>query len=153
MFPRILLMAAAVLSTACYKQTASLPTPAQQFGIDLARIGSGTWAIDPPSTTFVTLHYRDGRFEGSSGCNLYVGTVQQRGTTGAIAVNPELSTHRACVPAVMRSEKLFLDRLRTVTSMQVTRWDITLAYDRGADKGNLVFSPYQPPLFSIYRDY
>jgi hypothetical protein len=37
--------------------------------------------------------------------------------------------------------------------MKVTKWDVTLAYDRGPDKGTLMFIPYQPPLFSIYRNY
>jgi heat shock protein HslJ len=145
---RILLCAATLLSAACYRPQ-SAQTPVQSFNEGVAKIQGNTWKIEPPSTTVVNLAYQDGHFAGSSGCNRYDATMQPKDNSGGVAIATTLSTHRACVPAVMNSERLFLSRLQAVTKMQVTDQSLLFTYDRGPDKGTIEFVPDH----SLFRNY
>jgi heat shock protein HslJ len=146
---RILLCAAAFLSAACSHQSASLQPPVQNFNQSFDKIVGKTWKIEPPGVTVVTLRYENGHFVGSSGCNLWAGTVAPRDNSGGVSIMPALSTKRACVPAVMDHEREFLSRLESVTSMHATDHELRFAWERGPNFGTIEFVPD----YSLYMNY
>jgi heat shock protein HslJ len=141
MKPRILFCAAVLFSAACSHQSASLQPPVQSFNESVTKVVGRTWVIEPPTTTHISLTYQDGHFVGSSGCNLYASTVAPRDNSGGVTITPTLTTRRACVPPVMDSERQFLNRLASVTSMHVTNHELYMTYERGPDHGTLEFAP------------
>ena len=93
-------------------------------------------SIDPVSVS-ITASFDDGQVSGSSGVNIYSGTVKA-GRGGSFAAGPLAATEMAGSELEMRAESLYLTLLAQARFYQVT--DTTLTLRDGGGNESLIFS-------------
>jgi len=95
-----------------------------------------------PPEPQLTLTYKDGRINGSGGCNSYFADMKDVKTeAGRIKVGPVGSTRKACPEDIMELEGRYLKRLGQVTGFSFTERQLVLSWMEGDHAGVLLFSP------------
>lgn len=108
-----------------------------QGTLSLETLGGVEWQLVwldeqalPPGVRPPTVIFRGNRMSGFSGCNVYTGSMQERGP-GELEVSPVNGTRMACPPAEMNIEQEFLRRLERVDRYTFLAGRLALSGPRG----------------------
>ena len=94
----------------------------------------------------MTLSYDAGRFTGTSGCNRYVGAVEDRSVPGEMKVGPLAGTRMACPDPQSSVEARFLDQLGGARRFGFTVGRLAISYTKGdGSSGTMLFDAGTPP--------
>ena len=86
--------------------------------VDAWRVSAFAAGEDVTGAALTIAFEGDGRIHGSAGCNRYFGRYET-GPGGALRISSEGVTRMACEPAMMETERRFLDALDAVRGAQV----------------------------------
>ena len=94
--------------------------------------------------TEITLRFKDGLINGSTGCNDYRSMVASGPEAlSSLVIGPAAVTQKACTEPVMDQETAYLARLETAVSWWFDAGRLALSYPLGSngDSGYLLFEP------------
>ena len=106
------------------------------------------WDLTVPAEPepLVTLSYDAGRFTGTSGCNRYVGAVEDRSVRGEMKVGPLAGTRMACPDPQSSVEARFLDQLAGARRFGFTAGRLAISYTKvDGSSGTMLFDAGTPP--------
>jgi heat shock protein HslJ len=104
----------------------------------LVAFNPGEPAPETPEVTF-KLNFEEMKVSGSSGCNGFVGTIEDTGP-GRMTIGPLAGTRKMCPPDQMDVETRFLKALDGATGHGFFLGQMAIEYQDGEDFGMLLFT-------------
>ncbi len=99
------------------------------------------WQEKVPANSNISIHFKQHKASGNSGCNRYTTTVTEGKTPGDISFAPVAGTRMFCEPEQMELEMRFLKALENVKSFGFVNGYLTLEWQDDGAVSTLFFRP------------
>jgi len=103
-----------------------------------------TWNEPAPADPAITIHFRDGQFVGSGGCNHYFAPTKEGDMAGDVSTGPIGSTRMSCNEQTVAAEHRFFAQLSGVKKFGFMLGKLALTYEKGGRWEVMLFEERNP---------